>query len=117
MSSLYEERVSEMNEERDASLMWMGIGFGLFVVLIGIAVYFSYRWSQKKYTEWQEEGDAKKNELTRPYRQILDDPNASPADKQRAQEMISNLELQMYKARQRNRHMHNYNSMDNHPFP
>tara|TARA_B110000858_G_scaffold179486_1_gene216187 strand:+ start:922 stop:1290 length:369 start_codon:yes stop_codon:yes gene_type:complete len=116
MASLYDDRVSEMKKEHNQSIMWVGIGFAVFIVIIGVLMFYSYKYGDKKYTEWQDEAADKKEELIKPYRDIILDPNASPSDKRQAQERITEIELRIYNAKQRNRHMHNYHSNSRHSF-
>ncbi|AEO98233.1 hypothetical protein EPVG_00015 [Emiliania huxleyi virus 201] len=116
MASLYDDRVSEMKREHNQSIMWAGIGFAVFIVIIGVLMFYSYKYGNKKYNEWQDEAADKKEELIKPYRDIILDPNASPSDKRQAQERITDIELRIYHAKQRNRHMHNYHSNSRHSF-
>ncbi|AEP16248.1 hypothetical protein ERVG_00375 [Emiliania huxleyi virus 208] len=116
MASSYDDRVSEMKREHNQSIMWAGIGFAVFIVIVGVLMFYSYKYGNKKYNEWQDEAADKKEELIKPYRDIILDPNASPSDKRQAQERITDIELRIYHAKQRNRHMHNYHSNSRHSF-
>ena len=104
----FNDRFGSAEAEHRQTMMWAGIGFAVFIVIIGVLMYFSYKWRTKKYNEWQDEASDKKDALTQPYYDILRDPNASSVDKRKAQEMITEIELKIYNARQRNRHMHNF---------
>ena len=108
VSSTFEQRSSEMRDEANNTFKWMAIGFGLFVVIIGVLSYIAYRSSKKHYNKWQDEASEKEEELTKPFRDVINDPNATPKEKMEAHKYLADLQLRFYNARARNMHHFNH---------
>ncbi|AET42637.1 hypothetical protein EXVG_00288 [Emiliania huxleyi virus 202] len=108
VNSTFEQRSSEMRSEANNTLKWMGIGFGIFVVVLCVLGYISYKKGKKHYNKWQDEAAEKEKELTKPFRDVINDPNASPKEKMEAHKYLADLQLRFYNARARN--MHHFNN-------
>ena len=87
---------------------WVGIGFGLFVVVLCVLSYIAYRKGKKHYNKWQDEASQKEEELTKPFRDVINDPNATPKEKMEAHKYLADIQLRFYNARARN--MHHFNN-------
>tara|TARA_B100000767_G_C19766259_1_gene537645 strand:+ start:2765 stop:3118 length:354 start_codon:yes stop_codon:yes gene_type:complete len=106
---MFEQKSSEMRDNHNNMMKWMAIGFGLFVVILCVLVYIAYRSSKKHYNKWQDEASEKEEELTKPFRDVINDPNATPKEKMEAHKYLADLQLRFYNARARNMHHYNHN--------